>query len=225
MAPPGRQRLVLRSGALLLYIRIVGAQTVAPTPASIQDLSSPVPVAKTFSFEPEIQNGVHANSTNGNPFAYEHATQIRLWLYYDAISDATITSGVSYIYYYTVPGTSYMKHPEWRFTTYGTLRQVLSGSSLYEQLRFELLNFRASNGICREYASVLAKTFIFPKADRSPIWDCLKKPSCNFPSLLTRVFIFRVLDSSPAMGSSTGLERGFCWDSRQRQRFRAVDRQ
>jgi hypothetical protein len=53
---------------------------------------------------------------------------------------------VSYIYYFTVPGTSYYRHPEWRFTALGNLRQTLSGGSLYEQLRFELLNFRASNG-------------------------------------------------------------------------------
>jgi hypothetical protein len=103
-------------------------------------------MTETLSFEPQIQNGVQGNSTNGNPFAYEHATQIRPWLHYDGIPDATITSAISYIYYFTVPGTSYTKHPEWRFTTYGTLRQALSGGSLYEQLRFELLNFRASNG-------------------------------------------------------------------------------
>jgi hypothetical protein len=103
-------------------------------------------VAETFSFEPQIQNGVQGNSNTGNPFAYEHATQIRPWLHYNGIPDATITTAVSYIYYYTVPGTSYTKHPEWRFTTFGTLRQSLSGGSLYEQLRFEMLNFRASNG-------------------------------------------------------------------------------
>jgi hypothetical protein len=123
-----------------------GAQTVTTTPASIQDLSSAVPVNETFSFEPQIQNRVQGNSTNGNPFAYEHATQIRPWLHYDGIPDTTITSAVSYIYYYTVSGTSYTKHLEWRFTTFGTLRQSLSGGPLYEQLRFELLNFRASNG-------------------------------------------------------------------------------
>jgi hypothetical protein len=53
---------------------------------------------------------------------------------------------LSYIYYFTVPGTSYYKHPEWRYTTFGTLKQALKGGSLYEQLRFELLHFRASNG-------------------------------------------------------------------------------
>jgi hypothetical protein len=51
-----------------------------------------------------------------------------------------------YLYYFTVPGTSNYRHPEWRYTALGNLRQTLAGGSLYEQLRFELLNFRASNG-------------------------------------------------------------------------------
>src|SRR5215469_8568013 len=104
------QKLQVRLQMVLLfpiYIRILAAQTVNPTPGSIQDLSSAIPVSETFSFEPQIQNGVQGNSTNGNPFAYEHATQIRPWLHYNGIPDTTISSAMSYIYYFTVPGTSY----------------------------------------------------------------------------------------------------------------------
>jgi hypothetical protein len=86
------------------------------------------------------------NSANGNPFAYGHAVQIRPWLHYDGIANTTVTGSMSYIDYFMVPGTSRYSHPELRFIALGNLRQVLSGGSLYEQLRFELLNFRASNG-------------------------------------------------------------------------------
>lgn len=103
------RHFVLRGTVLLLCIRILGAQTVTPTPGSIQDLSSSFPLTETFSVEPQIQNGMQGNSTNSNPFAYEHAAHIRLWLHYDGIRDATLTSAVSYIYYFTVPGTSYTK--------------------------------------------------------------------------------------------------------------------
>jgi hypothetical protein len=132
--------------AILLCVGIVRAQTVTPTPGSIQDAATAIPLPEDFSFEQQIQNGVQANSTAANPFAYEHAVQVRPWLHYDGITNTTLTGSVSYICYFTVPGTSYNRHPEWRVTAFGTLRQNLSGGSLYEQVRFELLNFRATNG-------------------------------------------------------------------------------
>src|SRR5262249_35644324 len=41
-----------------------------------------------------------------------------------------------------------------RFTAFGTLKQALNGGSLYEQLRFELLSFRASNGSVQQLPRV-----------------------------------------------------------------------
>ena len=99
-----------------------------------------------LSFEPQLQLGLQGTSDNGNPYAYAHGLQFRPWVHYDGIRNVTVTAAVSYICYFTVPGTSYYRHPEWRFSTFGTLKQSLSGGSLYEQLRFELLSFRASNG-------------------------------------------------------------------------------
>jgi hypothetical protein len=131
---------------VLISVRILGAQTISPVPGSLYDAGAQIPLSEQFSFEPQFQFGLQGNSGNGNPFAYAHALQFRPWIHYDGIRNATITGAVSYIYYFTVPGTSYYRHPEWRFTTFGTLKQRLQGGSLYEQLRFELLNFRASNG-------------------------------------------------------------------------------
>jgi hypothetical protein len=119
---------------------------VAPTPGSIQDFATQLPLPYQFSFEPQIQSGTQGGSTNANPFAYGHGMQVRPWVHYDGIPNVTITGSVSYIYSFTVPGTSNYKHPEWRVTVLGNLRQTLSSASLYEQLRFEELNFRASNG-------------------------------------------------------------------------------
>jgi hypothetical protein len=141
-----------RLAVLLICLRILGAQTLNPTPGSIQDIAGRFSLPQDFSLELEIQTGTQGNSTNGNPFAtgnpfaYGHAVQIRPWLYYDGLPNITITGSVIYIYYFTVPGTSYYKHPEWRVVIFGTLKQALAGGSLYEQLRFESLNFRASNG-------------------------------------------------------------------------------
>jgi hypothetical protein len=75
---------------------------------------------------------------------------------------------VTYISYFTVPGTRYHRHPEWRFTLMGTLKQPLRGGSLYEQIRGDLLNFRDSHGavqISREFGSDLVKTCIWEKAE------------------------------------------------------------
>jgi hypothetical protein len=127
-------------------LRIVSAQTLSPIPGSIQDAASGVPITESLSFEQQIQNGTQGNPSNRNPFAYAHGVQIRPWVHYDGIPNTTITSAISYIYNFTVPGTSDTKHPEWRFTAFGTLRQTLSGGSVYEQLRFELLNFRSTDG-------------------------------------------------------------------------------
>ena len=80
--------------------------------------------------------------------------QIRPWLHYDGIRNATLTGSASYISYFNVPGTSNYGHPEWRVTVLGTLKQPLSGGSLYEQTRFELLNFRDSHGVTQHLPRV-----------------------------------------------------------------------
>jgi hypothetical protein len=139
---------------LLIGARLLTAQTLTPTPGSIQNVSSPIPMPHQFSFEPEIQSGTQGNSSDGNPFAFEHGLQLRPWIHCDGIRNLTISGGPSYIRYFTVPGTSNYKHPEWRFTGIGSLRQRLSAGSLYEQLRAELLNFRASNGAVQHLARV-----------------------------------------------------------------------
>jgi hypothetical protein len=131
---------------MFICLRIPEAQTISPTPGFLQDVGAQIPVSEQFSFEPQFQLGLQGNSGNGNPFAYAHGLQFRPWIHYDGIANLTITGAMSYIYYFTVPGTSYYRHPQWRFTTFGTLKQRLKGGSLYEQLRFELLKFRASNG-------------------------------------------------------------------------------
>jgi hypothetical protein len=131
---------------MLICLRAAHAQTISPTPGFLQDVGGQIRISEQFSFEPQFQLGLQGNSGNGNPFAYAHALQFRPWIHYDGIAKATVTGAVSYIYYFTVPGTSYYRHPEWRFTAFGTLKQRLKGGSLYEQLRFELLSFRASNG-------------------------------------------------------------------------------
>jgi hypothetical protein len=124
----------------------LNGQTVNPVPGHIQDLSGQFPIDDQFSFEQQIQIGSQGNSTNDNPFAYGHALQFRPWFHYDGIPNTTLTGSVSYIYYFTVPGTSYYKHPEWRDTVIGTLKQPLHGGSIYEQVRGELLNFNDSHG-------------------------------------------------------------------------------
>jgi hypothetical protein len=120
---------------------------VNPTPASIQDVAGQFPVSEKFNLELQIQTGTQSNSTNSNPFAYWHGVQVRPWFHYDGVPNTTLTGSLSYIDYFNVPGTSNYKHSEWRLTTMGTLKQRFSGSSLYEQLRFELLNFRDSNAV------------------------------------------------------------------------------
>ena len=147
-------RPVVRGTMLLVCSRLLAAQTVSPTPGSIQDFATQLPLSHQFSFEQQIQSGTQGGSANGNPFAYGHGMQVRPWLHYDGIPNTTITGSMSYIYYFTVPGTSYYRHPEWRVTVLGNLRQTFSGGSLYEQVRFELLNFRASDGAVQQLPRV-----------------------------------------------------------------------
>ncbi len=133
--------------ALLLFaVSALNGQTVNPVPGFLQDLSGQFPLSDQFSLEQQIQIGSQGNSTDDNPFAYGHALQFRPWLHYDGIPNTTFTVSVSYIYYFTVPGSSYYQHPEWRDTLIGTLRQPLHGGSIYEQIRGELLNFHDSHG-------------------------------------------------------------------------------
>lgn len=133
--------------ALLLFTpAALYGQTVDVFPGFLQDFAGQFPLPAEFSVEQQIQIGTQANSTTGNPFAYGHAIQFRPWLHYDGIPNTTLTASVSYIYYFKVPSTMYYRHPEWRDTLIGTLKQLLPGGSLYEQIRAELLNFRDSHG-------------------------------------------------------------------------------
>ena len=125
----------------------LSGQNLTPIPGFLQDLSGQFPLPAEFSLEQQIQIGSQGNSANGNPFAYGHALQFRPWLHYDGIPNTTLTASVNYIYYFAVPATSYYRHPEWRDTLIGTLKQPLRGGSLYEQIRGELLNFHDSHGV------------------------------------------------------------------------------
>ena len=143
---PHSRCFIVPGAVLLLCMRVLPAQTLSTVPGFLQDIGGQIAAPKQFSFEPQVQLSTQGTSDNGNPYAYAHGLQFRPWIHYDGIRNVTVTGAVSYIYYFTVPGTSYYRHPEWRFTTFGTLKQGLNGGSLYEQLRFELLSFRASNG-------------------------------------------------------------------------------
>lgn len=151
------KRRSLVCALLALSATVSRTQTLDPTPGSIQDVSTEIPLPEAFIFEQQLQNATQGNSTNHNPFALEHGSQVRPWVHYDGIPNFTITGSLSYIYSFTVPGTSSEKHPEWRATVFGTLKQGLSGGSVYEQLRFELLNFRAVNGDVQHLPRIRAR--------------------------------------------------------------------
>src|SRR5262249_206718 len=80
-----------RGAMLLICLRLLVAQTVAPTPGSIQDLAGQIALPDHFSFEAQLQQGTQGNSNDGNPFAYVHGVQIRPWVHYDGIPNTTIT--------------------------------------------------------------------------------------------------------------------------------------
>ena len=109
-----RSRHFVHTVALLLFAmyELLG-QTLNPVPGFLQDVSGQFPLPAEFSLEQQIQIGTQGNSTNDNPFAYGHALQFRPWLHCDGIPNTTLTGSASYIYYFTVPGTSYYRHPEW----------------------------------------------------------------------------------------------------------------
>ena len=140
------RRKWLRPALLLFAAPALHGQTLNPVPGFLQDLAGQIPLPAEFSLEQQVQTGTQGTSTNGNPFAFGHALQFRPWLHYDGIPNTTLTASVGYIYYFTVPTTSYYRHPEWRDTLMVTLKQPLHGASLYEQVRGELLNFRDSHG-------------------------------------------------------------------------------
>ena len=134
--------------ALLLFaLPTLYSQSLNPVPGFLQDVAGQFPLPADFSLEPQIQIGTQGSSTNGNPFAYGHGLQFRPWFHYDGIPNTSLTASVSYISYFTVPGTNHYRHPEWRDTLMGTVKQPLPGGSLYEQVRGELLNFRDSHGV------------------------------------------------------------------------------
>ncbi len=141
-----RQPYMRLAAAVLFVLPALHAQVVDPIPGSIQDYAGQLRLPAAFTFEQQIQAGTQGNATTSSPFAYWHALQIRPWLHYDGIRNATFTGSVSYIDYFYIPGTSNYKHHEWRITEMGTLKQPLSAGPLYEQIRFEWLDFRASHG-------------------------------------------------------------------------------
>ena len=98
---------------LLIGIGVIKGQNVSPTPGFIQDIAGQFVLPGDFSLESQIEVGTQGNSATGNPLAYGHALQFRPWFHNDGIPNTTITGSVSYIYYLTVPGTSYYRHPEW----------------------------------------------------------------------------------------------------------------
>jgi hypothetical protein len=133
--------------SVLMAISALHAQVLSPIPGSLQDLAGQFPMPGGFSFEQQIQTGTQGTSSSGNPFAYRHAVHVRPWFHYDGIRNTTFTASASYIDYFNVPGTSNYAHPEWRVTALGTLKQPLPEGSLYEQIRFEWLDFRDSHGV------------------------------------------------------------------------------
>jgi hypothetical protein len=139
---------------VLLAVPAVYAQMLSPIPGYLLDVAGQFPMPDEFSFEQQIQAGTQGNSSNGNPFGYWHGVQIRPWFHYDGLRNTTLTASASYIDYFGVPGTSNYSHPEWRVTALGTLKQHLSGGSVYEQCRFELLNFRDSHGVTQHLPRV-----------------------------------------------------------------------
>ena len=141
-------------GLLSLADSALNGQTVNPVPGYLQDLSGQFPLSDEFSLEQQIQIGSQGNPTNDNPFAYAHGLQFRPWFHYDGIPNTTLTASVSYIYYFTVPGTDYYQHPEWRDTVIGTLKQPLHGGSIYEQVRGEFLSFNDSHGLSQHLPRV-----------------------------------------------------------------------
>jgi hypothetical protein len=139
---------------LLFVLSALRGQTLNSVPGFLQDLAGQFPLTPGFSLEQQIQIGTQGNSSNGNPFGYGHGLQFRPLLHYDAIPNTTLTGSVSYISYFTVPGTSYYRHPEWRDTLMVTLKQPLQGKALYEQIRGELLNFHDSHGVVQHLPRV-----------------------------------------------------------------------
>ena len=153
-------------------------QTLDPVPGFLQDIAGQFPLPAEFSLEQQVQAGTQGNSATGNPFAYGHALQFRPWLHYDGIPNTTLTGSVSYIYYFTVPGTSYYRHPEWRDTLMATLKEPLRGSSLYEQVRGELLNFRDSHGAVQHLPRVRLR--LGQNLDIAEGGSTLRKPYLGF---------------------------------------------
>jgi hypothetical protein len=142
-----RSRRYIGLAAVVLFITpLLHAQVVDPIPGILQDIAGQLVLPAGFSFEQQVQAATQANSTSANPFSYWHGVQIRPWIHYDGIRNVTLTAGVSYIDYFNVAGTSDYAHHEWRITAMGTLKQPLSGGSVYEQVRFEWLDFHDSHG-------------------------------------------------------------------------------
>lgn len=160
------------------------AQLLTPIPASILDLEGQFAMPDMISFEQQIQSGTQGTPTNGNPFAYRHAVLIRPWFHYDGLRNTTVTGSVSYIDYFNVPRTSNYRHSEWRVTALGTLKQPLSGGSLYEQVRFELLNFRDSNAESQHLPRVrfrLGQNLYLGKGPSRPYLGVYEEAIVQFP--------------------------------------------
>ena len=198
------------------------AQLLTPIPASILDLEGQFAMPDMISFEQQIQSGTQGTPTNGNPFAYRHAVLIRPWFHYDGLRNTTVTGSVSYIDYFNVPRTSNYRHSEWRVTALGTLKQPLSGGSLYEQVRFELLNFRDSNAESQHLPRVrfrLGQNLYLGKGPPGHTSVCTRRLLCSSPALRTLASSSKTPDSSRATASSWGPELTSFWDSKPRVKF------
>lgn len=137
----------LLSIALLLFgVSSPRAQTLNPVPGFLQDVTGQTPLRPRAALNKRSKPVCRETSPPETHSLIGMGLQFRQWFHYDGFPYTTLTGGVTYISYFTVLGTSYHRHPEWRFTLMGTVKQPLRGGSLYEQIRGELLNFRDSHG-------------------------------------------------------------------------------
>ncbi len=118
-----------------------------PVAGFLLDAAGQLRLPSEFSLEQQVQAATQATAGAADPVAYWHGLQIRPWLHYDGIRNVTLTASVSYIHYFSVPRSDNYSHHEWRVTAMGTLKQSLAGGSLYEQTRFEWLDFRDTHGV------------------------------------------------------------------------------
>ncbi|MGA7237903.1 MAG: DUF2490 domain-containing protein [Bryobacteraceae bacterium] len=160
------------------------AQVVEPIPGFLQDYSGQLRLPVGFSFEQQIQAGTQANSATSNPFAYWHGLQIRPWFHYDGFRNVTLTASMSYIAYFGVPKTSNYRHHEWRVTAMGVAKQPISGGSLYEEIRFEWLDFRSGLGTVEHLPRLrfrFGQNLYLAEGDAKPFLGVYEEAILQFP--------------------------------------------